>query len=158
MYCPECGTQNDDNAFKCVSCGIVIQQMPVPPPLPVKQSNTAVIVLAIAGGALGLITIIGIIAAIAIPNFIAYRQKALDGQSEAVLVNACSEAQTYFLEFADDTISYDILAERGVLIPPEIEFQIEDPTRENLTMTTRHIRGEKIFVSDKECNIAEEYP
>ena len=158
MYCPECGTQNDDNAFKCVSCGIVIQQMPVPPPIPVKQNNTAVIVLAIVGGAFGLIAIIGILAAIAIPSFISYRHKALDGQSEAVLINACSEAQAYFLEFANDTISYEILAERGVIIPPEIEFHIEDPTRENLTMTTRHSRGEKIFVSDKECNIEEEYP
>ena len=28
MYCPKCGTQNDDNAFKCVHCGVIIQQMP----------------------------------------------------------------------------------------------------------------------------------
>jgi len=158
MYCPECGTQNDDNAFKCVNCGIVIQQVPVPPPIPVKQSNTAAIVLAIVGGAFGLIVIIGILAAIAIPNFIAYRQKAQDGQSEAALLSACSEAQAYFMEFADDAISYEILAERGVIIPAEIEFHIEDPTRENLTMSTRHVRSEKIFVSDKECNIEEEYP
>ena len=25
MYCSKCGTQNDDNAFKCVRCGEVIQ-------------------------------------------------------------------------------------------------------------------------------------
>jgi hypothetical protein len=157
MYCPECGTQNDDNAFKCLNCGIIIQQVPVPPPIPVKQSNTAVVVLAICGGAFALISILGILAAIAIPNFIAYRQKALDGQTEAVLYDACSEAQAYFLEYASDNISYEILAGRGVTIPPEIEFYIEDSTRENLTMTARHIRGDKTFVSDKECNIEEAY-
>jgi hypothetical protein len=25
LYCRKCGTQNDDNAFRCVSCGEVIQ-------------------------------------------------------------------------------------------------------------------------------------
>ena len=27
MYCPKCGTQNDDNAFKCVQCGEVLQHI-----------------------------------------------------------------------------------------------------------------------------------
>ena len=26
MYCSKCGTENDDNAFKCVNCGTVIQR------------------------------------------------------------------------------------------------------------------------------------
>jgi len=26
MYCYKCGAQNDDNAYKCVQCGEVIQQ------------------------------------------------------------------------------------------------------------------------------------
>ena len=25
MYCPKCGTQNEDNAWKCVKCGEVLQ-------------------------------------------------------------------------------------------------------------------------------------
>lgn len=32
MYCPKCGTQNDDNAFRCVSCGEIVQPMPGPDP------------------------------------------------------------------------------------------------------------------------------
>jgi uncharacterized membrane protein YvbJ len=27
MYCRKCGTQNDDNAFRCVSCGQIIQEI-----------------------------------------------------------------------------------------------------------------------------------
>ncbi|MBN2183130.1 MAG: CD225/dispanin family protein [Sedimentisphaerales bacterium] len=27
MYCRKCGAQNDDNAFRCVSCGEIIQQV-----------------------------------------------------------------------------------------------------------------------------------
>jgi hypothetical protein len=26
MYCRKCGSQNDDNAYKCVKCGEVLQQ------------------------------------------------------------------------------------------------------------------------------------
>jgi Tfp pilus assembly protein PilE len=141
-----------------VSCGSVLQQVPVPPPIPVQKSNTVAIVLAICGGIVGVIAIIGILAAIAIPNFIAYRQKAFDAQAETFIMSACTEAQGYFLEYAADTITYDTLTERGVNIPPEIEFHIEDPTRENLTMTARHMNGDQIFVSDKECNIEAEYP
>ena len=161
MYCPECGTQNDDNAFRCVSCGIVIQQVAVPPPLPVKKSNTVVIVLAICGGifaVFAILAIIGILAAIAIPNFIAYRQKAYDAQAQALILSACTEAQGYFLEYANDAISYDILVERGISIPPEIDFHIEDPTRENLTLTAMHVQGDKLFISDKECNLAAQNP
>lgn len=158
MYCPQCGTQNDDNAFRCVSCGIVIQQVAVPPPLPVRKNNTVAIVLAICGGIFAVIFIVGILAAIAIPNFIAYRQKAFDARAEALLYSACTEAQGYFLEYSNDTISYDILVERGISIPPEIDFHIEDPTRDNLILTAMHVQGDKFFISDKECNIEFQSP
>ncbi len=158
MYCPQCGTQNDDNAFRCVACDTIIQQVPVPPPLPVQKSNTVAIVLAICGGVFGVLVIIGILAAIAVPNFIAYRQKAYDAQAETLVLNACTEAQNYFMEYSNDTISYDILVERGITIPPEIDFYIEDPTRENLTMTAKHISGDRIFISNNECNIEAQYP
>jgi len=29
MYCPKCGTNNDDNAFRCTNCSAVIQPVPV---------------------------------------------------------------------------------------------------------------------------------
>ena len=37
MYCPKCGTENDDNAWKCVKCGNDLhpgapQKAPPPPP------------------------------------------------------------------------------------------------------------------------------
>jgi hypothetical protein len=30
MYCTKCGNQNDDNAYKCVRCGEVLQQINIP--------------------------------------------------------------------------------------------------------------------------------
>jgi uncharacterized paraquat-inducible protein A len=31
MYCPKCGTPNDDNAWKCVRCGAALQHAPQAP-------------------------------------------------------------------------------------------------------------------------------
>ena len=29
MYCPKCGTPNDDNAYRCINCSGIIQDPPV---------------------------------------------------------------------------------------------------------------------------------
>lgn len=33
MYCRKCGQQNDDNNYKCVKCGEVLQQAPAAAPV-----------------------------------------------------------------------------------------------------------------------------
>lgn len=64
MYCPKCGTRNEDNAYRCLACNEVIQVMPVSTPsieddpamrilLPVGRSG-----LAIAAGYLGLFAVL----------------------------------------------------------------------------------------------------
>ena len=66
MYCPKCGTQNDDNAFRCIKCSEVIQPIPIQPKpraiddslamrmiLPVGRSG-----LAIAAGYAGLFSML----------------------------------------------------------------------------------------------------
>ncbi len=39
MYCQKCGTQNEDNAFKCVQCGEVIPRENAPAAPPVEIPN-----------------------------------------------------------------------------------------------------------------------
>jgi len=39
MYCKKCGGQNDDNAYKCVRCGEVLQQVGGTGATPVKIPN-----------------------------------------------------------------------------------------------------------------------
>jgi hypothetical protein len=73
MYCPRCGTQNYDNAFRCVKCQEIIQPLPAPPVrsleddpgmrmlLPVGRSG-----LAIAAGYAGLFAMTGVLAPLAL--------------------------------------------------------------------------------------------
>lgn len=39
MYCRKCGEQNADNAYQCVKCGAVLEQVGAPVPPPVKIPN-----------------------------------------------------------------------------------------------------------------------
>ena len=74
MYCPKCGTQNDDNAFRCVSCQEIIQTVPFQPrsaPIEDNQAMRMIIPidrsgLAVAAGYLGLVSILVIFAPIAL--------------------------------------------------------------------------------------------
>jgi hypothetical protein len=74
MYCPKCGTQNDDNAFRCVSCQEIIQPIPLQPrPVPVENDQAMRMIipidrspLAIAAGYLGLVSVIYIFAPFAL--------------------------------------------------------------------------------------------
>ncbi len=74
MYCPKCGTQNDDNAFRCVSCQEIIQTIPLQPrsvPIEDNQAMRMIIPidrsgLAVAAGYLGLVSIIYVFAPFAL--------------------------------------------------------------------------------------------
>ena len=157
MYCPKCGTQNDDNAFKCIKCGTIIQQVPLTT-VPVKKSNTAVIVLAIIGGVIGLFMVIGILAAIAIPQFSAYRERAYNAQARTEIQTACNAATSFFIDHPDKIITLDDLKERGVSTHPGIELIIENGTKENLIVRAKHEKGKKIYIADQNCNIQEINP
>jgi preprotein translocase subunit SecD len=82
MFCPKCGLQNNDNAFKCVGCGTIIQVVP-PPIVSVKKSNAPIIILITVLGIPVVMFLIGIVAAIAIPQFTAYRNRV--GGSQLIL-------------------------------------------------------------------------
>jgi Tfp pilus assembly protein PilE len=150
MYCPKCGKKNDDNAYKCTRCGTIIQ--------PGKKSNTAVIVLVIAGIAVGLLIFIAILAAIAIPSLVGYQAKARDAMAQAEVKNACTAAAEFFMEHPDKTITLDDLKEKGMAANPEVELVIENGTMKDLSLRARHTKGRKTYVADRNCAIREIQP
>jgi hypothetical protein len=79
MYCPKCGTANDDNAFRCVKCNEIVQpaaaQGPAQPRPTKKLGDDAVVRmllpvgrsgLAIAAGYLGIFSLFPIFGPIAV--------------------------------------------------------------------------------------------
>ena len=73
MYCPKCGTKNDDQALKCVNCGEVLQQIVVPKAQKIGDDPTMRMILpvgrsglAITAGYVGLFAILIIPAPLAL--------------------------------------------------------------------------------------------
>jgi competence protein ComGC len=153
MYCQKCGKKNDDNAYKCTKCGTIIQQAPAG-----KKSNTAVVVIVIAGIAVGLLIFIAILAAIAIPSFVNYQAKARDAMAQAEVKNACTAAAAFFMEHPDKTITIEDLKEKGVATNPDVEVVIENGTMRDLSIRARHTRGRKFYEADRNCAIREIQP
>ena len=153
MYCPKCGTKNDDNAYTCTKCGIVIQGGAAK-----KKTNIAVIVLIAAAAALVFFAIIGILAAIAIPSFINQQTKARNVLAQTEVRNACHAATQFFMEHPHKAITLAVLQERGIGTNPEIDISIENGTMNALFIRARHKKGNKGYVADKNCDIREAQP
>jgi Tfp pilus assembly protein PilE/ribosomal protein L40E len=153
MYCPKCGTQNDANAYKCTKCGIVIQQL-----VAKKKTNTAIIVLVIAGIALVFFAVVGILAAIAIPAYLDFQVKARNAMARTEITNACHAAAAFFIDNPDKTITLTALKEQGVATNTDVEVSIENGTMNNLSIHARRKKGNRVYVADKNCDIQEIKP
>jgi len=95
------------------------------------------------------IAIIGILAAIAIPNFLHYRQSGYDASSNADLKNAFTTAQAYFNDHENGTINLAKLTAYGYVQSPRVILVINGGTRASLELTAAHSQGSKTYTIDK---------
>jgi len=153
MYCPKCGTKNDDNAYRCTKCGIVIQGGAAK-----KKASTAVIVLVVAAAALVFFALIGILAAIAIPSLVNHQTKARNVIAQTEVRNVCHAAAKFFMDHPDKAVTLAVLQEQGIGANPDIEVSIENGTMNGLFIRARHKKGNKVYVADKNCAIREIQP
>lgn len=105
---------------------------------------------------IGLIMVIGILAAIAIPQFAAYRQRGYNVLAKSEIQRACNEAYSIFIDNPQKTITRANLEDKGLKLSPGIELIIHDGTRESFHMSISHNNGNKIYVADENCKITEE--
>jgi prepilin-type N-terminal cleavage/methylation domain-containing protein len=84
------------------------------------------------------IAIIGILAAIAIPQFTAYKAKGYNAGAKADLKNAYTAAQAYFTDYPAATVDFASLtsAPNGGYVPTAgVTVTISNGTQTGLTMT-----------------------
>ena len=144
MYCPKCGTQNEDNNFKCINCGTIIQQIPQAN-VPVLASSTAGVILAIVGGIFFLIMIIGILAAIAIPQFNAYRTRSYNASAQADLMNAITAQEAFYIDHDTYTDSIEELEKTyGLFVNQDVTLQITKGNKDGYTMMAFNKNGNKL--------------
>jgi type IV pilus assembly protein PilA len=100
------------------------------------------------------IAIIGILAAIAIPNFINYRMRGYNAGANGDARNAYTAAQAYFHEWPDESCSsVGSLNAYGFRQTPNLTVAIGG-TQNSLTITTYHNSGDKTFTVNYEGRIS----
>jgi prepilin-type N-terminal cleavage/methylation domain-containing protein len=100
------------------------------------------------------IAIIGILAAIAIPNFLAYRQRGYNSQANADNKNAYTAAQAYFSDYPNETLTMEALIKAGYKPTKDaVTVLITDGTMTGLILESSHGQGNKYFTTGSAGNI-----
>lgn len=87
------------------------------------------------------IAIIGILAAIAIPQFTAYRQRGFNAAANADCKNAYTAAQAYFSENPTGTVDEGLLTTNGFNKSNGVAVTIDNGSMATLSISTEHANG-----------------
>ena len=99
------------------------------------------------------IAIIGILAAIAIPNFISYRRRSYNSGANADVKNAYTSAQAYFTDNPTGSVtSVAILAAYGFRQTPNVTCT-PSGTQSTLQIVTYHGSGDRTYTADSAGSI-----
>lgn len=91
------------------------------------------------------IAIIGILAAIAIPNFIAYRKRGYDSSANADAKNAYTAAQAYYTEFPSATVDFAKLEVGGFKKTDNVTVTVAAGKQDNLRIETSHDSSDRTY-------------
>ena len=91
------------------------------------------------------IAIIGILAAIAIPNFVSYRKRGYNSSANADAKNAYTAAQAYFTDNATATLTSSTdITDYGFVRSSGIAMTVAG-AQSNLTITASHASGDTTY-------------
>ncbi|OPL15174.1 MAG: hypothetical protein AVO39_01870 [delta proteobacterium MLS_D] len=91
------------------------------------------------------IAIIGILAAIAIPQFNAYRERGYDATAQSDAKNFYNAAQLAFSDDPDEAVTADV---DGFNASDGVDVDVTDGTMDGLTATFTHSSGSKTYTVD----------
>ena len=94
------------------------------------------------------IAIIGILAAIAIPQFSAYRARGFNAQANADAKNAYTAAQAYFAENPAGTVTLALLLTNGYKASPDVTVAVTAGTLSTLALTSTPANGTLVYSVD----------
>jgi type IV pilus assembly protein PilA len=94
------------------------------------------------------IAIIGILAAIAVPQFQAYRTRGFNAQSRSDAKNAYTAAQAFFTDSPSGTVTSALLTNYGYRASSSVNLAINNGTMTALNMSASHPQGNTAYVID----------
>ena len=99
------------------------------------------------------IAIIGILAAIAIPQFNSYRKRSYNVAANADAKNAYTAAQVYFTDNPSGTLDKTSLDNYGYVQTASVTTTVAAGGISNLSITTAHTAGDKTYTVDSNGKI-----
>ena len=99
------------------------------------------------------IAIIGILAAIAIPQYSVYRLRGFNASAHADAKNAYTVAQGYFSENPEGTLTLALLEANGYKQSPGVTLTVVNGAMATLSLTSKHSRGTLTYTIDAEGTI-----
>jgi len=94
------------------------------------------------------IAIIGILAAIAIPQFIAYRARGYSASANSAVRNAYTAAQAFFSDSPTGTVNVAALTQYGFRDDPNMTLNVTAGGINALSMNALHTGGGSTFAVD----------
>ena len=95
MFCSQCGTANPDTVSLCAKCGYPLTQNA---PLAGKKSSSLPILLIIGAVLFAFLTIVGILAAIAIPSFLEFQERATVARAKSDMRSMATAIEAYYVD------------------------------------------------------------
>ena len=94
------------------------------------------------------IAIIGILAAIAIPQFTQYRKRGYNATSKADVKNAYTSAQAFFSDSPTATVTATLLGSYGYKQSSGVTLTVGTGNMAALSITSTHSSGDVTYTSD----------
>lgn len=148
MYCTKCGKEIPDveGALYCPQCGIAQLTGGSRPGSPAKKTSVGIILVIVL--VVGSIPVIGILAAIAIPQYHVYQVKGSNSIAAADIRNAKASCESYF---ASNQFYPDGLEQTGFKHAQDVSVSYERASdRKSYLMTFQHKKGDRIFAANSE--------
>jgi len=129
MFCSNCGMQMPDGTRQCANCGKPVgppslgspPPLPSQPPAPAKQSSSKTIWLIVGCAVIpAILAVVGIIAAILIPNFLDALQKAKQKRAVKELQTIGQTVEAYRIEHGSAPEVSDMNALASALAAPTL--------------------------------------
>jgi len=92
------------------------------------------------------IAIIGILAAIAIPQFTQYRKRGYDTAARADAKNAYTAAQAFFSDSPSADVDENALSNYGFRGTTDVTLNVDEGGMADLQITASHTNGSKAYV------------
>lgn len=106
------------------------------------------LIIGVTAAGIAFVMFVGILAAIAIPNYIAYKNKAYDGAATQEIRNAYTAAQAYFVDYPDGTITIRELKQAGYSSDEGVILTIENGKMRTLKMAFAYEKGKRVYCVD----------